>query len=242
MAIPIITTPTYELKLPSSGKKIKYRPFLVKEEKVLLLAMETKDSAQIQAASKTVIADCTFGEMDVEKSPPFDIEYIMLQLRIKSVGETVSPSFKCNKCETANQIEVDLTKINVVQTEGHSNTVKLTDTMGVVMRYPIMSDDDKVESKNKEDTTNVLKNAERSMQLIASCIDVIYDGEKIYNTKNFSREEVMDFIENLSQGMFQQIANFFQDMPSLKHDIKFTCTKCGEENSLTVRGVQDFFT
>ena len=241
MAIPIIATPTYELILPSTGKKIKYRPFLVKEEKMLLLAMETKDSAQIQTASKTVIADCTFGEMDVEKCPPFDLEYIMLQLRIKSVGETVTPSFKCKKCETSNEVEVDLTKINVIQTEGHSNTVKLSDTMGVVMRYPTMSDDD-IAPASEEDSQNVLKNAERSMQLIASCIDAIYDGEKVYNTKNFTKQEVMEFIENLSQGMFQKIATFFQNMPTLKHDIKFACAKCGEENNLSIRGVQDFFT
>jgi ribosomal protein L44E len=241
MAIPIIATPIYELILPSTGKKIKYRPFLVKEEKMLLLAMETKDSAQIQTASKTVIADCTFGEMDVEKCPPFDLEYIMLQLRIKSVGEKVTPNFKCKKCETANEVEVDLTNINVIQTPEHTNTIKLSDTMGVVMRYPTMSDDD-IAPTSKEDSENVLKNAERSMQLIASCIDAIYDGEKVYNTKNFTKQEVMEFIENLSQGMFQKIATFFQNMPSLKHDIKFACAKCGEENNLSIRGVQDFFT
>jgi hypothetical protein len=242
MAIPIIATPTYELILPSSGKKIKYRPFLVKEEKMLLLAMETKDSAQIQIASKTVIGDCTFGEVDVEKCPPFDLEYIMLQLRIKSVGEKVTPSFKCKNCETPNEVEVDLTKINVSGTKDHSNTVKLSDTMGVIMRYPVMSDDSNLEIASEEDEENVLKNAERSLQLIASCIDAIYDGEKVYNTKNHTKEEVIEFIENLSQGMFQKIANFFQEMPSLKHDVKFVCTKCGEENNLTIRGVQDFFT
>jgi hypothetical protein len=143
-----------------------------------------------------------------------------------------------SKCETSNPTEIDLTKVNVIKTEGHTNVVKLTDTMGVIMRYPTMLDDDAPE--DQKNTDDVLKNAERSMNLIASCIEVIFDGAKTYETKNFKKEEVMDFIENLSQGMFQKIANFFKDMPALKHDIKFTCTKCGEETSLTIRGVQDF--
>jgi len=239
MAIPIVATPTYELKLPSSGKKIKYRPFLVKEEKVLLLAMETKDPTQIQSTTKTVNSDCTFGAVDVETCPPFDLEYIVLQLRIKSVGEKISPNFKCSECQTQNSVDIDLTKVGVVHTTDHSNTIKLTDQLGVIMRYPTIEDTVGMEGMDEKDTG---KNTERSMNLIASCIEVIFDKDKTYKTKDFSREEVIDFIENLSQGMFQKIAKFFQDIPAIKQEVTFTCSKCNHENHYTLRGMQDFFT
>jgi transcription elongation factor Elf1 len=239
MAIPIVATPTYELKLPSSGKKIKYRPFLVKEEKVLLLAMETKDPAQIQSTTKTVIHDCTFGGVDVENCPPFDLEYIVLQLRIKSVGEKISPSFKCSECNTQTAVDIDLTKVEVVKTANHSNTIHLTDKMGVVMRYPTIEDTVGMESVDEKDTE---KNAERTINLIASCIEVIFDNDKIYKTKDFSKEEVIGFVENMSQDMFQKIVKFYQDIPAIKHEINFACPKCGHENKYTLRGMQDFFT
>jgi len=239
MAIPIVTTPTYELKLPSSGKKIKYRPFLVKEEKVLLLAMETKDSAQIQSTTKTVINDCTFGSVDVETCPPFDLEYIILQLRIKSVGEKISPNFKCSECKTQNTVEIDLTKVEVVKTPEHTNTVKLTEHMGVIMRYPTIEDTSSMEEVDENDTK---KNTERSINLIASCIEVIFDKDKTYKTKDFTQQEVIDFIENLSQEMFQKIAKFFQEIPAIKQEVTFACSKCKHENKYTLRGMQDFFT
>jgi ribosomal protein L44E len=239
MAIPIVATPTYELKLPSSGKKIKYRPFLVKEEKVLLLAMETKDPAQIQSTTKTVIKDCTFGGVDVENCPPFDLEYIILQLRIKSVGEKISPNFKCSECGTQTPVDIDLTKVEVVKTPEHNNTIKLTDQMGVIMRYPTIEDTAGMEAIDEKDAE---KNAERSINLIASCIEVIYENDKTYKTKDFSQQEVVDFIEHLSQGMFQKITKFFQDIPAIKQEISFACSKCGHENKYTLRGMQDFFT
>jgi hypothetical protein len=241
MAIPIIATPTYELTLPSTKKTIKYRPFLVKEEKLLLLAMESKDPKQIQTTSKEVIKNCTFGEINVENCPPFDLEYILLQLRIRSVGEKVSTKMKCEKCEEPNAVEVDLTTVNVSASDNHSNTIKLTDKMGVVMKYPNMGNEDLLAAGDKEKDDPV-QNAELSMKLIASCIEAIYDGDKTYQTKNFSKEEVMEFIENLSQGMFQKIIKFFQDMPALRKEVEFKCAKCGVDNKVTIRGIQDFFT
>jgi hypothetical protein len=242
MAIPIIATPTYELTLPSTKKKIKYRPFLVKEEKMLLLAMESKDPKQIQSTSKEVIKNCTFGEVDVTTSPPFDIEYILLQLRIHSVGEKVSTKLKCSKCETPNAVEIDLKSIGVSESTNHTNTIKLTDKMGVIMRYPNMGDDELLQTANADEKDDPIKNAEMSMKLIASCIEVIYDGDKTYPTKNFSKEEINEFIENLSQGMFQKLIAFFQDMPAIKHNLQFKCEKCEHENNITLRGIQDFFT
>jgi hypothetical protein len=241
MAIPIVATPTYELTLPSNKKVIKYRPFLVKEEKLLLLAMESKDPKQIQSTSKDVIKNCTFGEVDVDICPPFDLEYILLQLRIRSVGEKITIKPKCVKCEHSNAVEIDLCGINVSNDSNQSNTIKLTDKMGVIMRYPSMSNDSLI-SSSEEDKDNPIKNAEMSMQLIASCIDAIYDGDKTYQTKNFSKEEVLEFIGNLSQGMFQKMITFFQNMPALKHDVSFVCEKCGEQNKMTLKGIQDFFT
>jgi hypothetical protein len=241
MAIPIIATPTYELTLPSTKKVIKYRPFLVKEEKLLLLAMESKDPKQIQTTSKEVIKNCTFGEVDVDKCPPFDLEYILLQLRIRSVGEKVSTKMKCEKCEEPNAVEIDLVSVNVSASENHSNTIKLTDTIGVLMKYPSMGNEDLL-SMDIKDKDDAVQNAEMSMKLIASCIEVIYDGDKTYQAKNFSKEEVMEFIENLSQGMFQKIIKFFQDMPALRKEVEFKCAKCATDNKVTIRGIQDFFT
>jgi len=241
MAIPIIATPTYELTLPSTKKVIKYRPFLVKEEKLLLLAMESKDPKQIQSTSKDVIKNCTFGEIDVETCPPFDLEYILLQLRIRSVGEKVSTKIKCLKCDEPNVVEVDLLSVNVSASENHSNTIKLSEKMGVIMKYPNMGNEDLLAAGDKEKDDPV-QNAELSMKLIASCIEVIYDGDKTYQTKNFSKEEVMEFIENMSQGMFQKIIKFFQDMPALRKEVEFKCAKCDTDNKITIRGIQDFFT
>lgn len=243
MAIPIVATPTYELKLPSNKKKIKYRPFIVKEEKLLLLAMETKDPAQIQNTTKQVIKDCTFGEVDVETCPPFDLEYILLQLRIRSVGEKASVSLKCSSCNVSNPVEIDLTTIDITNNQEHTNDIKLTDTLGVMMRYPTMLDSASYEgadpSKGEEDK---VKTAVQSINLIASCIEVIYDKDKIYKTKDFTKEEVIDFIENLSQGMFQKIASFFENMPALRHTVEYKCHKCETENKINMRGIQDFFT
>ena len=201
--------------------------------------METKDPAQIQSTTKTVISDCTFGSVDVETCPPFDLEYIILQLRIKSVGEKITPNFKCSECQTPNQVEIDLTKVDVVKIPDHSNTIKLTDNMGVIMRYPTIEDTVGVDAEDEKDAK---KNAEKTMNLIASCIEVIYENDKIYKTKDFTREDVIGFIENLSQGMFQKIAKFFQDIPAIKQDITFSCSKCNHENRYTLRGMQDFFT
>ena len=207
MAIPIVTTPTYELKLPSSGKKIKYRPFLVKEEKVLLLAIETKDSAQIQSTTKTVINDCTFGSMDVETCPPFDLEYIILQLRIKSVGEKISPNFKCSECETQNTVEIDLTKVEVVKTPEHTNTVKLTENMGVIMRYPTIEDTSSMEEVDENDTK---KNTERSINLIASCIEVIFDKDKTYKTKILHNKRLSISLKIYHKGCFRKLQSSFK--------------------------------
>lgn len=241
MAIPIIATPTYELTLPSTKKVIKYRPFLVKEEKLLLLAMESKDPKQIQRTSKEVIKNCTFGEIDIDSFPSFDIEYILLQLRVRSVGEKVSTKLKCEKCNESNPIEIDLESINVSSNSNHSNTIKLTEKMGVIMRYPMMGNEELFASDVSE-TSNAIKNAEMSMKLIASCIEVIFDGDKTYQAKNFKKEELVEFIENLSQGMFQKLIGFFQDMPALRHKVEYKCEKCSHENSITLRGIQDFFT
>jgi hypothetical protein len=153
---------------------------------------------------------------------------------------------KCGECQTINDVDVDLTKVEVVKKEGHTNEIKLTDTMGVIMRYPTIEDssviDPSVTEKSGSDEVDKAKNAEQSIKLIASCIDVIFDKDKIYKTKDFSKEEVIEFIDNLSQGMFQKIAMFFDDMPALRHTIKFSCKKCNVNNEIGVKGIQDFFT
>jgi len=239
MAIPIVATPEYELKLPSNGKKVKYRPFLVKEEKVLLLAMETKDPAQIQSATKQVINDCTFGQVNVDTAPPFDLEYVLLQLRIRSVGETASVGIKCSSCEATNSIEIELPSIQVTKPENHTTTIKITDSLSVLMRYPTIED---MQASDMDETADTKKNTEAAMDLISSCIEVIQDRGNTYKAKDFTKEEVKEFIENLSQPMFMKIMDFFNTMPTIKKEVSFVCHKCSKDNKYTLRGIKDFFT
>lgn len=239
MAIPIVAAPEYELKLPSTGKKIKYRPFLVKEEKILLLAMETKDPAQIQSATKQVIGNCTFGQVDVDTAPPFDLEFVLLQLRIRSVGETASVGIKCSDCGHSNPVDVDLASIQVSKPENHSTTIKLTDSLSVMMRYPTIED---TQQSGIEEGASDKQNTESAIKMIARCIEVIQDGTKTYKSKDFTPEEVVEFLENLSQSLFMKIMSFFSNMPTIKKEVSFACSKCSKQNNYTLRGIKDFFT
>ena len=236
MALPKLTTPTYELEIPSTDQKIKYRPFLVKEEKILMMAMESKSSADITQAVKDIVNECTFNKVDISNMPMFDVEYIFLNIRAKSVGEVSKLKVLCqDDKETYATVEVDLTEIQVQVDDDHTNKIELTDEMGVIMKYPTI---DSFTENNLDDI-----NASNMLDVIVTCIAQIYDkkGEEVFDSKDSSKKELIDFVEQLNTMQFQDIQKFFDTMPTLKHTITVKNPKTKKESKVTLAGLSDFF-
>ena len=235
MALPKVNTPTYELAVPSTDEKIKYRPFLVKEEKILLIAMEAQEQSGILNAVKDIVKSCTFDKFDVNKAPIFDIEYIFLNIRAKSVGEVSTVNLRCpDDNETFVQTEIDLTKVDVQITEGHTNKIELTDEMGMIMTYPTLD--------SFTDSTTVI-NASNMLDVIASCVAQIYDkkGEDVYDAKDSTKQEIIDFIESLNSKQFKEIQNFFDTSPKLTHTVTIKNPETKVKSDITLTGLNDFF-
>ena len=238
MALPKIETPTYELDLPSEDRKIKFRPFTVKEEKVLLIANESKNSSELLNATINVIEACTFNEIDARKSPLFDIEYIFLQLRAKSVGEMAKLRVLCpDDKETFGKIEVDLTKVEVHVGDNHNNNVLLDEKrkLGIVFGYPT------IETTLKGQFVEKVDNIDSSLELIGECIDHIYEGEKVYSGKDSTKGELKEFLESLPQDGFAKIKEFFDTMPHVEEIVEVENPKTKVKSKVTLRGIQDFF-
>jgi len=236
MALPILTTPTYELEVPSTATKIKYRPFLVKEEKILLMAMESDDNNQVIQAVKTIVSECTYNKVDLGNSPMFDIEYIFLQIRAKSAGEVSNLKLLCkDDGKTYADVEVNLTEIEVQVTEEHTNKIELTDEMGMIMSYPTI-DSFANTGISKIDSSNML-------EVIATCIRQIYDkkGEEVFEGKDQTKKELNDFIEQLNTKQFLKIQEFFDTMPKLQHLVKVKNPVTKVENEVMLSGLNDFF-
>ena len=235
MALPKVNTPTYELAVPSTDEKIKYRPFLVKEEKILLIAMEAQEQSGILNAVKDIVKSCTFDKFDVNRAPIFDIEYIFLNIRAKSVGEVSTVNLRCpDDNETFVQTEIDLTKVNVQITEGHTNKIELTDEMGMIMQYPTLD--------SFTDSTTVI-NASNMLDVIASCVSQIYDkkGEDVYDAKDSTKQEIVDFLESLNSKQFLEIQKFFDTMPKLTHTVTIENPETKVKSDITLTGLNDFF-
>lgn len=235
MGLPTLATPKYELTVPSTGQKIEYRPFLVKEEKVLLLANETKDEREQIRAMKQVIENCTFNKVDVDALASFDIEYLFVKLRSKSVGENVEVGIKCSGCGESCPTTVSINDVEVKFDPKFTNRIKLSESVGVVMRYPNYEDMIKLSQIQKSE------NSDEIMAFIAGCIDKIYDEKQTYNTSDFTKEEVLKFMDELSQVGLKKIMAFFENMPVMQKEIKVKCSKCGKETDVTLRGAQSFF-
>ena len=236
MALPKLNTPTYELEVPSTDEKIKYRPFLVKEEKILLMAMESKDNAQIINAVKDIVSSCTFEKLNVATMPMFDMEYIFLNIRAKSVGEISKLKVLCpDDKKTYASVELDLTKVEVQVGDDHTNKIELTDDMGMIMTYPTI--DSFLESGI--DTIN----ANNMLDVIGSCVLQIYEqkGEKVYQAKDQTKKELTEFIESMNSGQFRKLQSFFDTMPKLKHTIKVKNPKTKKTSDVTLSGLNDFF-
>ena len=248
MGLPTIAVPEYTLKIPSSGKEVKYRPFLVKEEKILLLAMESNKVEEIITATQTIIENCVYGDIDVNEMPTFDIEYIFLQLRAKAKGEVLDLKYKCPKCELDISLAIDIDEIKVVQeNKEHTKDIKLTEELGVMMKYPNLSLQTTIahETDNKTDI-------DKLFNTVVACIDYIYDQETTYPSKDHTNKEMIDFLESLTDGQFQKMSKFFETSPVLKHDVELHCTnkikgkgkekkECGYKETKTLEGLNSFF-
>ena len=242
MALPTLNAPEHTLELPSTGDKVKYRPFLVKEQKILMLAQEGDSEEESVEAIKQIINNCcSLDEKAIENLPLFDIEYIFLQLRSKSVGESVTLYFRHQECENNDnqpstkqtEINVDLSKVKVTKDPKHTTKIQLTKDVGVIMKYP------KIDLINKYQETGL--NADTIFELIGNCIDKVYDSENSYNNSDYTPEEMENFISSMTETQFQDIRNFFDTMPVLKHTVKFTCVDCGFKDNIELEGIQSFF-
>lgn len=231
MALPILEVSKYETVVPSTGKRIQYRPFLVKEEKILLIAQESKDSEQIINALKAIINACTFEKLNVDELATYDLEYLFLQLRAKSVGETVDLQLNCEDCKVANHVTVDLSKVKVVQSsEKFESKIQLTDEIGITVRpIPV------------KEINNLSEKPEDFVKMIGICIETIYDSNKIYNREDISEKEMITFVESLSRKQVEKIERFISNQPKLSHRETFTCINCKKKNSITIEGLQSFF-
>jgi len=240
MALPKIDVPTYEIELPVSKTKIKYRPFLVKEQRNLLMAIESSESTTIQQNIKDILYNCTLTEgVNIEKLPIIDVEYYFINLRAKSVGEVVESRYRCNnevndvECGNIMEKDVDLTQIKVKMNDDISPEIQLTPNISIKLKYPefgIVKDSLKYENIN--DVT---------FNMIAQSIEYIYDGQQFYYATESTPEELIEFVEGLNQEQFSKIENFFNNLPKLKETLNITCSKCGFQHKIEVEGLESFF-
>ena len=232
MALPVLNTPTYELTLPSTGEPLKYRPFLVKEQKVLMIAQETSNEKHILNAIGNIIESCTFGELkNVHSLPTYDNEYIFVNIRARSVGETIEVNITCPDDEkTVVPVEIDLNDLKVQKVEGHTNTIQLTDTIGMTMRYPSI--------KNLGAYAGKKDVAKMTFDVIADCIENVFDENEVY--EEMSKKDLHDFIEQMTTEQFEKVQEFFDTMPKLKHTIKVVNPNTEVENEIVLEGMQSF--
>ncbi len=237
MALPKQNTAIYTTTLPSTEKKVKFRPFLVKEEKALLIAQQSEDKNVMVDTLKTIIKDCVIDKIDIDSLAMFDLEYLLLQIRAKSIGEIAELVFSCDVCEDPKakvKIAFDLTQIKVTKDPNHTKKINLFDDVGIVMQYPNIDEITTFSDLN-------LDNIESVFDLIIDSIEYIYDGNEIYHTKEQPKSEVEDFINNLTQQQFKLIENFFETMPKLRQDVKYTCPICAKVHNKYIEGIESFF-
>ena len=237
MALPKLNVPVYEAVLPSTEKLIKYRPFLVKEEKLLLTAQESGEEAVLPAV-KQIIKNCVQGEIDVDNLPIFDIEYVFLRLRAKSVGEEITLGLKpwgCPQndgelCKFTTEVSVNLEEIKCVKDKTHTSKIMLDNKIGIMMKYPDIS---QLNTKGSEN--------EMGFEVIKKCINMIFTEEETHERDSFTDKELDEFVDSLNTKQMEKIKNFFDTMPVLKHTVKYTCKTCDEEKETTLQGLQSFF-
>ena len=232
--LPKLATPKYDMIVPSTGKSVTYRPYVVKEEKLLLIAMESKDEVQIEKAVLDIIKECVEDDIDIINLTSFDLEYMFVTLRSKSVGEGIKITPKCKHCEEPNEVNIDLEKITVENLEDAVDKhVKLTDDISVDLRWQTLKDRDKFDKK--AGTTDTIIN------MVVTSLETIYSGEEIYSIADTQKKEVVNFVESLSSDQFQSLAEVIAQAPYLSYDINFDCKECSENNIIELKGLIDFF-
>ncbi len=232
MALPKLDTPKYQLTLPSNGEKIEYRPFLVKEQKIILMAQESQDENQILNAVGDLVNSCTFGIIDAKKSPTFDIEYIFLKIRSRSVGETTNINVVCpDDNKTQVPVKINLDEIELLTNKDHKTNIQLTDKFTLNFRYPLMSDLYGIDASDATET---------SFSLINKCVTSIQYGDEIYNRVDMTDAELNDFLEQMNSKQFAEVMDFFNGMPRLRHIIKVTNPKTKVQSEVVLEGLQSF--
>jgi len=239
MPLPKINTPTYEMELPSSGKKIKYRPFLVKEEKILLIALETEDMKQISDGLIQILNNCIITRgIKVQSLATFDIEYLFLNVRARSVGETVEIQLSCpDDGETTVDVEIDIDLIKVQKSKEHKNIIKLDDAYSMKLRYPSF---EQFIGNNFEINDNV-SDVTKSLDMITSCIEMVYDKEESWSASECSKKELTEFVDQLNSKQFKEIEKFFETMPKLSHTVKVKNPNTNVESEVVLEGLASFF-
>ena len=234
MALPKLDTPTYSLVLPSTGQEIKYRPFLVKEQKLLMMAQESKEQTNISETMSNVISSCTFNNINPNQIPLFDIEYIFLKIRSKSVGETQEIRVLCpDDGETYGNVTLNLDEIEVQMTEGHTNEINLTDKIKIIMKYPQLKD---MRGLDSIDTVQT----EQIFSIMKYCIWEVHDGDKVYNRVDISDKDIEEFIDSFDNQQLESILNFIQTMPKIRHPVKVINPKTKVESELVLEGLESF--
>ena len=226
MPLPKLNVPVYETILPSTDKVIKFRPFLVKEEKILLTALKMVAQGAMMNAIKDIVKNCVQEEIDVNKLPMFDLEYLFLKLRSKSVGEETEIGLVCPNCSETTPVNINMDKVSVIKPEGHTNKIFITDDIGVVMSYPNLT------------TAGVAE--EDGMKIVKECIEMIFTNEETHEKDTMSSKELDDFLDSMDTKQFSKIRHFFETMPKLQHEVKYSCVKCGEEQKVTLQGLDSF--
>ena len=241
--LPKLDIPTYEVKLISTGKTVRFRPFLVKEQKLFLMAAESDDAKETVNVIRQVLKNCILDEIDVDGLPTFDLEYLFMHLRARSVEEVVDLKYKCNnnvkdeageekKCTGSVSFKLNLLEVEPTKNPDHSNKIQITENLGLCLKYPTFEMIQKYENLNEEEIMT---------KILVDCVDFIYDKDNVYYAKDTTKEELEEFIDNLQQKDLEKIKQFFDTMPELKKDVHFNCPKCGYEEDITIKGLQNFF-
>ena len=241
--LPKLEVPTYDFKMISNGKTIKFRPFLVKEQKLLLMANQSEDMKETLNSIKQIVKNCVIDDIDVDEIPTFDLEYLFLNLRARSVNDVVNLSYKCNNiitkengedtpCNSIEKFDINLLDIKPILNPEHNKKIELNSKLGIMMKYPTF--ETLANLQNTSDADNLI-------ELLIECIDYIYDENQIYKSKDSSKEELIEFIDNLQQKDMEKVQRFFDTVPKLTHEITFKCKKCEYEEKIPIEGLQNFF-
>ena len=233
MALPKLNSPTYQLELPSTGKKIKFRPFLVKEQKILMMAQESKDENEVLNAMTSLVNDCTFGKIDATNSPMFDVEYIFLRIRAKSVGEKITLNLTCPDDEkTQVPYDLNLDDVNVTMDDEHTTEIKVNDTVTIHFRYPYL--------KDMLGIPSTINETEKSFHILSNCIDSIHYGDDVYSRIDLTDKDVNEFVDQLTTEQFEKVMVFFNTMPKVRHTLTFVNPKTKAINEVVLEGLESF--